>query len=142
MDPALLLAFVVAATLLIVIPGPNIGYIVATSIAHGFRCGIAAVAGTTFAMVIQLAVTSFGLVSAALILSEWFEVLRWLGVAYLLYLGIQSWRTVPSEIDAEQAPAGRPSSIFWRGFFVATVNPKTLFFLERFCPSLCRWAPT
>jgi len=66
MHSQLYLGFVVAATLLILIPGPNVSLIVANSIAHGTRYGLLTVAGTSSAIVVQLALTALGILNAAL----------------------------------------------------------------------------
>jgi threonine/homoserine/homoserine lactone efflux protein len=134
MDPQLYLAFVLATTILILIPGPAVTLILATSLAHGARAALVTVAGSSSAIVIHLAITALGMTSLMLLLSEWFEWLRWAGVAYLLYLGVQQWRA-KAEASAEGA-AATPSSnrLYWRGFVVNATNPKTLFFYAAFFP--------
>ena len=71
--------------------------------------------------------------SLMLILAQWFEWLRWLGVAYLFFLGVQLWRTRPRGAAAmpDVAP-GR--SLFLQGLVVTTANPKSMFFLAAFFP--------
>lgn len=134
MNLELYLAFVVATTVLIVIPGPNVALIVAHSVSFGTRRGLVTVAGTQCAQAIQVAVTAIGMTSLMLLLSQWFEWLRWIGVAYLLYLGIRQWRRsfAPPAGPAPAAGSARP--LFWQGFFVAMTNPKTLFFYAAFFP--------
>ncbi len=134
MDPQLYLAFVLATTILILIPGPAVTLILATSLAHGARAALVTVAGSSSAIVIQLAITALGMTSLMLLLSEWFEWLRWAGVAYLVYLGVQHWR-VSAEASPDQT-ARTPSSnrLYWRGFVVNATNPKTLFFYAAFFP--------
>ena len=126
-------AFTLATVLLILIPGPNVLLIVATSLSDGTRPALVTVAGTQTAQFLQLCVTAAGMTSLLLLLSDWFEVLRWLGVAYLVYLGIQQWRAGlidPKAVDDQTS--GRRH--FWRGFLVAVTNPKTLFFYAAFFP--------
>jgi threonine/homoserine/homoserine lactone efflux protein len=134
MDLDLYLAFVLATAILIVIPGPSVSLIVATSIAHGPRSALTTVAGNSSAIVIQLTVTAMGMTSILLMLSEWFEVLRWAGVIYLAYLGVRHWRAAPSDTldSATQTVAGKRH--YWRGFVVCAVNPKVLFFYAAFFP--------
>ena len=91
----LYLGFVLASTILILIPGPNVSLIVANSIAYGTRYGLLTVAGTSSAIVVQLALTSLGLTATLGVLAGWFEWIRWVGVAYLLFLGIRQWRAAP-----------------------------------------------
>ena len=134
MDPQLYLAFVLATTILILIPGPAVTLILATSLAHGARAALVTVAGSSSAIVIQLAITALGMTSLMLLLSEWFEWLRWAGVAYLVYLGVQHWRA-SAEVSPDQATQ-IPSlnRLYWRGFVVNATNPKTLFFYAAFFP--------
>ena len=102
MNPELYLTFVLATILLIIIPGPNVSLIVANAIAFGRRQGLVTVAGTATAQVFQLAVVAFGMTSFMLLLAQWFEWLRWAGVAYLLWLGYQHWREDPASVTPEQ----------------------------------------
>lgn len=129
----LYLAFVATTTALILLPGPNIALIVSNSIAYGPRRGLATVAGTSAAMAVALTFTTLGMTSLLLIASVWFEWLRWIGVVYLVYLGIQQWRAKPvGGIDA-----GRETSLkrlFWQGFAVSATNPKVLLFYVAFFP--------
>src|SRR5579863_1833024 len=87
--------FVLASVILILIPGPNVSLIVANSIAYGTRYGFLTVAGTSSAIVVRLALTALGLTATLGMLAGWFEWVRWIGVVYLLYLGIRQWRAPP-----------------------------------------------
>ena len=133
MDPNLYLAFVVATTIMIVLPGPSVMLTVAHSMAFGWRPAITTVTGATCGVGVQLAITLAGMTSFMILLAEWFEWLRWLGVAYLVYLGVQQWRARP---DPETAPAvvrnGR--SLFLQGLVVTIANPKSMIFLAAFFP--------
>src|SRR5580692_2954791 len=96
MTLALYAAFVAAATILMLIPGPNVALIVANSLAHGARFGLTTVAGTAAAMVVQLALTVLGLSTLLGELGNAFEWLRWIGVGYLVWLGVSAWRAPPA----------------------------------------------
>lgn len=130
----LYLAFVAAALALMLMPGPNVALIVANSVAHGPRYGLLTVAGTSSAMVVQLAVTALGMASLLTVMGHAFEWLRWIGVAYLLWLAVQAWRA-PEE-DLSQVPAQPKSrtAIWLRGVLVSLTNPKTLLFYGAFLP--------
>lgn len=128
----LYLAFVLASTILILIPGPNVAVIVGTSIRHGTRSGLITVAGTSAAQAIQVAVTVLGMTALLILLSQWFEWLRWAGVAYLVYLGVRQWRAAPDNVEQPSAPAAPP--LMWRGFVVSLSNPKTMLFHAAFLP--------
>jgi threonine/homoserine/homoserine lactone efflux protein len=130
----LYLAFVAATTVLMLIPGPNVALIVANSVAYGTRFGLLTVAGTSAAMVFQLALTSLGMAAVLGALSAVFEWLRGAGVAYLLYLGIRQWRAVPIDLTRTAPQKRAPREIFARALLVSLTNPKTLFFYGAFFP--------
>lgn len=130
----LYLAFVAAVVVLVLIPGPNVALIVANAVAHGPRTGLVTVAGTTSAMVLQLGLTVAGMTALLTLLAEWFEVLRWAGVAYLVYLGWRAWTAPPVDLT-RTAPEPKSARAIWlRGFLVSLTNPKTLVFYGAFLP--------
>jgi len=131
---ALYLAFLFASTVLLLIPGPNVALIASTSMAHGHRAGLLTVAGTSCAMVLQLAMTVAGMTALLTVSADWFAALRWIGVFYLLYLGIRAWRAAPNDLAA--APDVKPAmaAMFWRGVLISLTNPKTLLFFGAFLP--------
>lgn len=126
--------FVLASALLIILPGPMVSLVIANSLTHGTRTGMTTVGGAQAAMVIQLAVVALGLTSIMAIMAQWFDWLRWVGAAYLIWLGIQKWRAKP--MLPEERPSGdaRDSAVFWQGFLVGMTNPKLLLFLAAFFP--------
>jgi homoserine/homoserine lactone efflux protein len=130
MNWQLFTAFLLITLVLILIPGPIVTLVVATSASKGLRAGLVTVAGTSAGNAVLLAVIALGL--------DWilnhalygFEMLRWIGAAYLVWLGIQAWRG-----------AGRGAGVppndrvyFWRGCLVALSNPKTIAFFTAFLP--------
>ena len=134
MDWQLYAAFVAATTLLIIIPGPAVSLIVATSLAHGGTKTLITVAGSSSAILLHLSILCLGMTSALLLLSQWFEWIRWAGVLYLVYLGIQQLLARPQTATAKQATAVSRRRLFTQGFIVNATNPKTLFFYAAFFP--------
>lgn len=134
MDWHLYLAFMLATSALMLIPGPNVALIVANSVAYGSRYGLVTVLGTSSAMVIQLGLTVFGMASVLDMVAAWFGWIRWVGVAYILYLGLKQWRAVPVDLARTPAEPKSARSIYTRGFFVSLTNPKTLVFYGAFLP--------
>ena len=130
----LYLGFVLATAILILIPGPNVSLIVANSIAYGTRYGLLTVAGTSSAIVVQLALTTLGLTATLDLLAAWFEWVRWVGVAYLLYLGIRQWRAAPVDLTRIPPQPRSVRAIALRGFLISLTNPKTLLFYGAFFP--------
>jgi homoserine/homoserine lactone efflux protein len=133
-DTQLFAAFVLAVTILMLIPGPNVALIVANSVAHGARYGLLTVAGTSTAMVLQLALTVLGMTELLGLLGSWFEWIRWAGAAWLVWLGIAQWRAPAVDLTATAAEPKSRRAIFMRAFLVSLVNPKTLLFYGAFFP--------
>jgi homoserine/homoserine lactone efflux protein len=131
MSLQLYLVFVVATALLIATPGPNVALIVGTSLAHGARTGLIAMAGVNIGVMVQLVVVAAGLSWLVEIFSRNFDLIRFAGAAYLMFLGIQTiWKSrrplPPTLLSPERA--------FARGLAVAFANPKTLIFQAAFLP--------
>lgn len=133
-DPTLYLAFVLAVVVLAVIPGPNMALIVANSVAYGTRFGMLTLLGTTSAMVPQLLLTALGLTAVLGALGGAFEWLRWLGVFYLLWLGVSHWRAEPLDLSGTRPQPRSARRIYARALLVSLTNPKTLLFFSAFFP--------
>ena len=134
MDLHLYLAFVLATSVLMLIPGPNVALIVANSVAFGTRYGLLTVVGTASAMVIQLGLFALGMTALLGAMAQWFEWIRWIGVAYLVWIGARQFVAPPVDLTKTQ-PARRPArEIFLRGALVSMTNPKTLVFYGAFFP--------
>lgn len=133
MSLELYLAFVAASALLVLTPGPMVAYLVATTLSHGLRHGMMALIGSAAASAVQLVIVVAGL---SLILSaagEAFIWLKWIGVAYLVYLGVKALREPADEL----APALTHRSdrrTITEAFFVNLTNPKALLFHGAFLP--------
>ncbi len=125
-----LIALISATAVLVLIPGPNVALIVANSLAFGFRMGVMTVLGTTVGVALQLALVVLGMAALVEFAADVMTWVRWIGVAYLVYLGIRTFRTPADDLgEVQPAPA-----MFWRGCMLAAVNPKTLLFNAAFIP--------
>ncbi len=134
MNLELYLAFVVATAILIVMPGPNVTLIVAHAIAHGARTALATVIGTQCAQAVQLGFVALGMTTLIVAFAAVFEWVRWIGVAYLIWLGVQRWRAASPKADSDSRIPAVPRSLFWQGFAVGLTNPKTWLFYAAFFP--------
>lgn len=134
MDLSLYLTFVLATAILILIPGPNVSLIVANSVAYGTRYGLLTVAGTSSAVLVQVIITALGMTAVLGTLAYWFEWIRWIGVAYLVYIGIQQWRADPIDLTRTRPQPKSFRAIYLRGLLVSLSNPKTLLFFGAFFP--------
>jgi threonine/homoserine/homoserine lactone efflux protein len=129
----LYLIFVAASAALIATPGPNVALIVGTSLRHGVRSGLMTVAGVNAGLVLQLAVVAAGLSWVVELFARHFDLIRYLGAAYLFILGVQQL-LAKSPGDAGAQPKLSRNRAFARGFAVAFANPKTLVFHAAFLP--------
>ena len=131
MNTQLFTAFLLITVVLFLTPGPIVTLIIATGARQGTRAALLTVAGSSVGNAVLLAAIAFGLTWILKASSEVFDMLRWVGAAYLVWLGIQSWRHAGAA--AEAIPPGAHVHA-WRGFIVAITNPKTIAFFTAFLP--------
>jgi homoserine/homoserine lactone efflux protein len=129
MNWQLFTAYLLITLVLFLIPGPIVTLVIATSVNKGLRAGLVTVAGTSCGTAVLLAVIALGLSWILNHALYWFELLRWVGALYLIWLGIQAWR---GAAGASLRPDDRVQ--FGRGFLVALSNPKTIAFFTAFLP--------
>lgn len=135
--------FVATVFVISAIPGPNMLVVMAHSAQHSIRRATATMAGCLSALVIMLSVSAAGL---GVFLKAWptmFDALRLIGAAYLVYLGVKSWRAdVPASATDEGASVSEASTkpprslgaLFRNGFLVASSNPKAILFAAALLP--------
>lgn len=129
------LAFLVAATVLIIIPGPTNMVVVSSAMKAGFRQSLWTISGAAVSHAFFFSITSLGLATLLIASARFFEWLRWIGAGYLVWLGLRYWMAshVPREPRSART-AGRALSLFLQGFTVNTTNPKALVFYTAFFP--------
>jgi homoserine/homoserine lactone efflux protein len=131
MNWELFVAFLLITAVLVITPGPIVTLVIATGAREGMRAALTTVVGTTLGNALLLAAIAFGLSWVVRNAATLFEILRWIGAAYLIWLGIQAWRHA-GETGAASLPRGHVH--VWRGFAVALSNPKTIAFFTAFLP--------
>ena len=131
MNIQLFTAFLLITVVLFLTPGPIVTLIIATGARQGTRAALLTVAGSSVGNAVLLAAIAFGLTWILKASSEVFDLLRWIGAAYLVWLGIQAWRHAGAAAEAIP-PAAHVHA--WRGFIVAITNPKTIAFFTAFLP--------
>jgi threonine/homoserine/homoserine lactone efflux protein len=135
LDPTRLALFLGAALVLLVTPGPAVLYITARSMSQGVRAGLVSVLAIETGNLVQAVAAALGL--AALLASSAlaFSVVKLLGAAYLVFLGV---RKLTSRVDPAaprgEAPARSLRSVYVEGVIVAALNPKTALFFLAFLP--------
>lgn len=136
MSGELILAFIAACVLLALTPGPNMALMIANTLKHGLRGGLVTLAGTTTGLALLVAAAAAGMTSIMVFMSAWFDVVRWAGAVYLVYLGVaQLWRLRGS--GAGESEMGLPAvkgHWYLQGLAVSLSNPKVILFLGAFLP--------
>jgi threonine/homoserine/homoserine lactone efflux protein len=133
MSLELYVTYVIACIVIILVPGPTVTLIVANSIRHGSRAGLANVAGTQAGLAIMIAVVGIGLNSLIAGMGHWFEWVRLIGAAYLIWMGVQMFRA-KGTLNADGSARKPRGGFLLQGLLVALSNPKTLVFFGAFFP--------
>ena len=127
------LAFLFAATLIAVSPGPGAATSMSVGLRHGYWAALRAILGLQSALVIQLSIVAAGLGALLAASTTAFNIMKLLGAAYLIWLGIQKWRETPQAVEGEKV-ATPPSGLFVQGLLVNLTNPKAIVFIAALTP--------
>ncbi len=129
------ITYFIATIVLSLTPGPGVFSSISSGLHHGFRLGLWNGVGMQAANLIVVGVVALGL-GALLLASEMlFSVVKWLGVAYLIYLGVVTWRARPTGFEADRDDhAHTAREVFGRGFLVNITNPKGIIFFAAILP--------
>jgi threonine/homoserine/homoserine lactone efflux protein len=136
-----------AVVLIACTPGPNVLYVTTRSIRFGFGAAMTGMAGCLLALAVMLAGSIAGVSAFMLAVPTAFEVLKYAGAAYLIFLGIQMWRAPVDFEPLAASPRGTASrvALLRGGFLVGISNPKLLIFAAAFFPQFITpsapWAP-
>ena len=126
-------AYVLACIVIILVPGPTVTLIIANSIRHGSRAGLANVAGTQAGLAIMIAIVGIGLNTLIAGMGHWFEWVRLIGAAYLIWMGVQMFRS-RGRLNPDGSARPPRGGFFLQGLLVALSNPKALIFFGAFLP--------
>jgi threonine/homoserine/homoserine lactone efflux protein len=124
------LAYVLACVVITVVPGPTVTVIVANSLTHGTRAGLLNVLGTQIGLAVMLSTLLVGLSAIIATMGVWFDWLRFLGAAYLIWLG---WKLIRSSGELQQTLPPRGGFVT-QGLLVILSNPKGLLWFGAFIP--------
>lgn len=145
-DTSTLLAYLAAAVVLVLVPGPGTAWIVAQSVAGGTARGLRAGLGLETATLIHALAAGLGLSAILATSALAFDLLKYAGAAYLVWLGFRAWRATTPDAPAEAAPvttAARsaatpttpgPGRVYWRSVMTGVLNPKVALFFLAFLP--------
>lgn len=134
MSLELWIAFVIAASIILVVPGPTVILVISRAIAHGRRAVIPLVIGVTLGDFTAMTLSLLGLGAILASSAALFSVLKWIGAVYLIYLGIKLWRSNSGKHEISFAAANQNSSLFKSAFIVTALNPKSIAFFVAFLP--------
>jgi homoserine/homoserine lactone efflux protein len=127
------IAYAIACIVIVLVPGPTVTLVIASSMRHGTRAGLLNVAGTQLGVAIMITIVGIGLASTIEAMGHWFEWIRLVGAAYLIWIGWQMIRSSGKLTDGA-VPLAPRGGFFLQGFLVAVSNPKTLIFFGAFIP--------
>ncbi len=129
-----LAVFVTGTAVIVAVPGPNILYLVARSVQQGRSAGVASVLGIEAATVVHICAATLGLTSVLLSSALAFSAIKYLGAAYLLYLGVRKVLAGDESRPQDPEPERELKRVFGQGFLVNLLNPKTALFFLAFLP--------
>ncbi|CUH59200.1 LysE family translocator [Thalassobacter stenotrophicus] len=134
------LAFVVASTVLCIIPGPTVLLVVSYALSQGRKVAVASAGGVALGDLVAMTASLVGLGALVLASATLFTVLKWIGAAYLVYLGVKLFMSAaeatPGAVGAPRST--RPAEIFAHAAAVTALNPKSIAFFIAFVPQFMR----
>lgn len=130
---SLWLGFLLAATLIAVSPGPGAAVAMSCGMRYGYAAALRSIFGLESALLIQLAIVAVGLGALLTASALAFDIVKFCGAAYLVWLGIQKWRTAPQELQDAKPPMSS-NALFVEGLLVNLANPKAIVFIAALTP--------
>jgi threonine/homoserine/homoserine lactone efflux protein len=128
-------AFFLAATIVLIIPGPTIILVISHSASKGRRAVLPLVAGVTLGDFTAMTLSLLGLGAILSASATLFSILKWIGAIYLIYLGIKLWRTAPNLSSMRTtATTATNRRLFTHAYVVTSLNPKSIVFFVAFLP--------
>jgi len=128
-----IVTFAIASLALLLIPGPAVIYVLNRSVSDGREVGLAAVAGLELGNLVHVIAASVGLSAILATSATAFNVVKWLGAGYLIFVGLRTLATKPMMIANVSTSVSRRRS-FFQGIVVNTLNPKVALFFLSYLP--------
>src|SRR5215213_9938699 len=133
-EPAKFALFIGVSWALILSPGPDMIYVITRGMAHGRRAGILSSIGVVGGILVHTTAAAFGLTLLLQTSAFAFLFVKFLGAAYLLYLGIKTWRDKSTFMLQTPTLAAKSGALFWQGVLSNVLNPKIAIFFLAFLP--------
>ena len=137
------LAFAAASAILVAIPGPTVLLVISYALAHGRKSAMATVLGVGLGDFTSMTCSMLGLGAFLLTSATLFTMLKWIGAAYLIYMGVKLWRAPvaePNGAGADTTTETKPWRIFLHAYVVTALNPKGIIFFIAFLPQFLNTA--
>jgi threonine/homoserine/homoserine lactone efflux protein len=128
------LAYTIALTVVVAIPGPTNVMVMAYGFRHGTKPALFTAFGVVPGTVVAMILSFVGLGAILAVSSRLFLVMKWAGALYLIYLGVSLWRSTPSVDDSPHAEGVSYGRICLHAFTVSLLNPKGIIFYTAFMP--------
>jgi threonine/homoserine/homoserine lactone efflux protein len=128
------LPFAIASAILVAIPGPTVLLVISYALGHGRRYAMVTTAGVALGDLSSMTASMLGLGVILAASATLFTALKWVGAAYLIYLGIKLWRAPARPADAPSTAETRTGRIFAHAYAVTALNPKSIVFFVAFVP--------
>ena len=139
MDLNLWLAFVAASTALLLIPGPTVLLVLSYALSKGRGVAVAAATGVALGDLIAMTASLAGLGAVVLASATVFAIFKWVGAAYLIWLGVKLWRSAPNAgLSVDSGAEIRSRNVFGHTAAVTALNPKSIAFFIAFVPQFIR----
>lgn len=133
-SPTELLAYSLAVVLLILTPGPNMVLVLTRSIAGGARVGFVTSLGVELGTLVHTLLAAVGISAIVATSAVAFNVVKWIGAGYLIYLGVRALVSKESLISLEPSSSPRLGQTFWQATLTNIFNPKVALFFLAFIP--------
>jgi threonine/homoserine/homoserine lactone efflux protein len=133
-DPTSLALFFVASWILILTPGPDMLYVITRGIAQGRRAGVISALGVTMGILVHTLLAAFGLTVILQTSTLAFLIIKYVGAAYLIYLGVKALKDTGNLVIQTERPGLRMRALFWQGVISNVTNPKIALFFLAFLP--------
>lgn len=133
-DPALFTLFLVAVVVIAITPGPDMAYVLAHALSQGALAGVVASLGMALGMVVHTTAAALGLGTLLQASPMAYDVIRYAGAAYLVYIGIRAWLASSGEHQGGPQLAVPLKTVLWRAAVTNLLNPKIVLFYLAFLP--------
>lgn len=134
MSPETWIAFFAASWLISLSPGPGAISSMAVGMRYGYRAGLWNICGLQLGILLLVAIVAVGLGALLAASNLAFSAVKWCGVAYLIWLGVQQWRAAPLAVEPGENSVRRPRELLVRGFLINASNPKGIVFMAAVLP--------